>query len=181
MINMIIFLQGYITEDSIGTGSQKRDMAYTNTSILRTNSTTITTTTTRLRTPGPLNSTVRKPRRSRSACSGYSTASLSIGETLAANNVTSSSTNANVKGRSQMLQGSHASRSKLRTPMSARGKAISADRTMKDAFVESARSTSPMSAVMRWPKPGELVLSMYGSPLMAQVYVICNFHTFLQI
>lgn len=151
---------GYITEDSIGAAPLKKDSAFTNTSIARmTNHQN-----SRLRTPGPLNAT-RRTRRSRSACSGYSTASGSIEDNSISTNMAAFHTNT----RSQNNQCDHASRSKMRTPMSARGKALSADRTMKDPFLETIKSASPEVAFMRWPKPGELVLSKCGSPLVAQV------------
>lgn len=158
-INLLTFV-GYITEDnSIGAGAGKKDYGFTNTSVTRMTSRQNS----RLRTPGPLNAT-RRTRRSRSACSGYSTASGSIEDSsLGTNTAYHNST----VGRSQKTQGEHAPRSKLRTPMSSRAKAVSADRTIKDPFVETIKSSEV--AFMRWPKPGELVLSKCGSPLVAQV------------
>ncbi|XP_037954144.1 borealin-like isoform X2 [Teleopsis dalmanni] len=96
------------------------------------------------RTPGPLSSArARKPRRSRSACNMQGSA---------------------IKPKLSAMS-DHASRSKMRTPIASRSKALSADRT-----VNSYQSPkSPPTAFMRWPKPGEMVLSVCGSPVVAQV------------
>ncbi|XP_022227892.2 borealin isoform X2 [Drosophila obscura] len=106
-----------------------------------------------MRTPGPLHSArARRARRSRSACG-----ELSVIHSAKA--VSSSSTNAN-----------RVSRSKMRTPMASRPKAFSADRT--PLSLQKSRTSSPTSppmAFLRYPKPGEVALSKFGSPMVAQV------------
>lgn len=108
------------------------------------------------RTPGPLSSaraTKSKLRRSRSACSDYT-------------NVISNAMTPKPSAYVKATPSEHMSRNKLRTPMAGgRYKAVSADRN-------TAAPTSPSSPPMafyRWPKPGELVVSKCGSPVMAQV------------
>uniref|UniRef100_A0A1A9X4A9 Borealin C-terminal domain-containing protein n=1 Tax=Glossina brevipalpis TaxID=37001 RepID=A0A1A9X4A9_9MUSC len=58
----------------------------------------------------------------------------------------------------------HQSRGKARAT---RSKAHSAGRKSKTHF--DGLPTSPPAAFMRWPKPGELVVSKYGSPIIAQI------------
>uniref|UniRef100_A0A1B0FMD6 Borealin C-terminal domain-containing protein n=1 Tax=Glossina morsitans morsitans TaxID=37546 RepID=A0A1B0FMD6_GLOMM len=87
------------------------------------------------RTPGPLNAALaRGPRRSRSACSKYS--------------------------------------SLVATEHQARNKILTADRTRPHSIERKqyfdGRPVTPPVAFMRWPKPGEMVLSKYGSPVIAQ-------------
>uniref|UniRef100_A0A1B0BQH2 Borealin C-terminal domain-containing protein n=1 Tax=Glossina palpalis gambiensis TaxID=67801 RepID=A0A1B0BQH2_9MUSC len=62
------------------------------------------------------------------------------------------------------ISSEHRSRSKLGTRQS---KAHSTERKSKMHF--EGPPTSPPAAFMRWPKPGELVVSKYGSPIIAQV------------
>ncbi|EDV99029.1 GH13640 [Drosophila grimshawi] len=123
-----------------------------------------------MRTPGPLHSArARRERRSRSACGAAKVLpNTSSAATGAAGGVVRSSSNA-----------SRISRSKMRTPMTARPKAFSADRTPRN--LPKQRSTSPSTppmAFLRWPKPGEVALSKYGSPIVAQVmpdkFANCN-------
>lgn len=102
------------------------------------------------RTPGPFSSAkTRRPRRSKSVCGDYLPESA-------------------VKQKPIPALPEHASRSKMRTPQAPRAKAFSADRSMLKPHNESL-ATSPPTAFMRWPKPGEMVMSMYGSPVIAQV------------
>ncbi|XP_026835580.1 borealin isoform X2 [Drosophila erecta] len=104
-----------------------------------------------MRTPGPLHSArARRARRSRSACGD-----LNILHSAKPPSISSSS------GRN--------SRSKLRTPMASRTKAFSADRTPLKKPVRSGSPTTPPMAFLRYPKPGEVALSKYGSPMVAQV------------
>lgn len=105
----------------------------------------------RLRTPGPLSSArARRPRRSRSA----------------SGNLAAIPGSALKQKNSQTGVGpEHNSRAKIRTPMASRPKALSADRTSK-----IGKGFSPDSPpFLRFPKPGELVLSKCGSPLVAQM------------
>lgn len=105
--------------------------------------------TARLRTPGPLSSArARRPRRSRSACGDYGIPGSAIKPKPSAS-----------------AAAEHHSRSKMRTPMATRTKALSCDRTPK-ANVEEKEANSP-PAFLRFPKPGELILSTCGSPLVA--------------
>ncbi|XP_033249444.1 borealin isoform X2 [Drosophila miranda] len=108
-----------------------------------------------MRTPGPLHSArARRARRSRSACG-----ELSVIHSAKAPSVPSSSTNAN-----------RMSRGKMRTPMSARPKAFSADRTpLKLHKARTSSPSTPPMAFLRYPKPGEVALSKFGSPMVAQV------------
>lgn len=104
--------------------------------------------------PGPLHSArARRERRSRSACEGS--------KVLAASTKSTSSIMASA------TKSHRNSRNKMRTPMPARQKAYSAERTPC-----KQRGTSPGTppmAFMRWPKPGEMALSKFGSPMVAQV------------
>ncbi|XP_034474602.1 borealin isoform X2 [Drosophila innubila] len=129
---------------AIGSNSASQLSSY-NSSVLRS--------TRAMRTPGPLHSArARRDRRSRSACGtkvGHSTASSVV--------VTSSSSNSN----SNLHRNS---RSKMRTPM--RPKALSADRTSRKTR-PSSPGTPPL-CFLRFPKPGEVALSKFGSPIVAQ-------------
>ncbi|KAH8392313.1 hypothetical protein KR215_005826 [Drosophila sulfurigaster] len=108
-----------------------------------------------MRTPGPLHSArARRERRSRSACGSK------LGQAVGGATTTSSSNSSSNAHRN--------SRSKLRTPMASRPKAFSADRTARKPRPTSSPSTPPM-AFLRWPKPGEVALSQYGSPIVSQV------------
>ncbi|XP_030377623.1 borealin-like [Scaptodrosophila lebanonensis] len=139
--------EGYLTEDSsLGAvaSSGSASAAYTG-SILRS--------TKALRTPGPLHSArARRARRSQSAGGEISILP---------------SAKPHVSGVASM---EHSSRSKMRTPMVSRTKALSADRTprLHHKGRASSPSTPPMS-FLRWPKPGEVALSKFGSPMVAQV------------
>lgn len=105
--------------------------------------------------PGPLHSArARRERRSRSACEGNK---LLAPSTSSSNSILASAT------KSQ-----RASRNKMRTPMPARQKALSAERTPRNKQRGTSPGTPPM-AFMRWPKPGEMALSKFGSPMVAQV------------
>ncbi|XP_070065080.1 borealin isoform X2 [Drosophila virilis] len=107
-----------------------------------------------MRTPGPLHSArARRERRSRSAC-GASKVLVNTSSTVAS----SSSSNA--------LRNS---RSKMRTPMASRPKAFSADRTPRLLKKRSSSPSTPPMAFLRWPKPGEVALSKFGSPIVSQV------------
>jgi len=62
------------------------------------------------------------------------------------------------------------SRSKMRTPMASRQKAFSADRTPRaQKLMRSGSPTTPPMAFLRYPKPGEVALSKFGSPMVSQV------------
>lgn len=105
--------------------------------------------------PGPLHSArARRERRSRSACEN--------GKLLAPSTSSTNSILASAK-KSQ-----RSSRNKMRTPMPARQKAFSAERTPLNKQRGTSPGTPPM-AFMRWPKPGEMALSKFGSPMVAQV------------
>uniref|UniRef100_A0A1A9UYP6 Borealin C-terminal domain-containing protein n=1 Tax=Glossina austeni TaxID=7395 RepID=A0A1A9UYP6_GLOAU len=132
--------EGYLTEDSSTAGN----LALAVTSGAFANVSNLHHTQlqlgSRLRTPGPLTSArARRPRRSRSACGDYAPSINSISS-------------------------EHNSRSKLGAR---RSKAHSTERKSKMHF--EGPPTSPPAAFMRWPKPGELVVSKYGSPIIAQV------------
>ncbi|XP_032583549.1 borealin isoform X1 [Drosophila sechellia] len=137
--------EGYLTEDSsIGASGGSILAAHTG-SLLRS--------TKAMRTPGPLHSArARRARRSRSACGD-----LNILHSAKPPSISSSSSSRN-------------SRSKLRTPMASRAKAFSADRTpLKQKQMRPGSPTTPPMAFLRYPKPGEVALSKYGSPMVAQV------------
>ncbi|EDW88622.2 borealin [Drosophila yakuba] len=136
--------EGYLTEDSsIGASGGSILAAHTG-SLLRS--------TKAMRTPGPLHSArARRARRSRSACGD-----LNILHSAKPPSISSNS--------------SRNSRSKLRTPMASRTKAFSADRTpLVQKQMRSGSPTTPPMAFLRYPKPGEVALSKYGSPMVAQV------------
>ncbi|XP_017006287.2 borealin [Drosophila takahashii] len=138
--------EGYLTEDSsIGASGGSILAAHTG-SLLRS--------TKAMRTPGPLHSArARRARRSRSAC----------GEL----NVLHSAKPPSI---SSGANSSRNSRSKLRTPMASRTKAFSADRTpLAQKQIRSGSPTTPPMAFLRYPKPGEVALSKFGSPMVAQV------------
>lgn len=152
-----LFGKGYLTEDSSGgsIGSTKASLVGLSSahahSLVPQNSS-------RLHTPGPLSSArARRPRRSRSACSNLAP--------IPGSPIKHKSTHLTVNAG-----GAHGTenraRSKMRTPMAARPKALSADRTSK--FDMSVSPHSPPT-FLRFPKPGELVLSKCGSPLVAQM------------
>ncbi|ALC39491.1 borr [Drosophila busckii] len=107
-----------------------------------------------LRTPGPLQSArARRERRSRSACNDISSAKPQAASAISKNST---------------MDSQRYSRSKMRTPIASRPKAISADRTPR---VDKSRRTSPSTppmALLRYPKPGEVALSKCGSPMVAQ-------------
>ncbi|XP_043651231.1 borealin [Drosophila teissieri] len=136
--------EGYLTEDSsIGASGGSILAAHTG-SLLRS--------TKAMRTPGPLHSArARRARRSRSACGD-----LNILHSAKPPSISSNC--------------SRNSRSKLRTPMASRTKAFSADRTpLAQKQMRSGSPTTPPMAFLRYPKPGEVALSKYGSPMVAQV------------
>ncbi|XP_068150655.1 borealin-like isoform X2 [Drosophila tropicalis] len=112
-----------------------------------------------LRTPGPLHSArARRARRSRSACGDMSALHSARPPAV----VPSSSASSNSSSR--------VSRNKLRTPMATRPKAFSADRNTpmgKKKSRNSSPSTPPV-AFLRYPKPGEMALSKFGSPMVVQ-------------
>ncbi|CAD7011363.1 borealin isoform X2 [Ceratitis capitata] len=107
------------------------------------------------RTPGPLSSArARRPRRSRSVCDEIHASAIK--------STTSSSS----------IMDTRISRSKMRTPTASRSKAFSADRSSQicgQQFPSSTSVQSPAAAFLRWPKPGEVVLSKCGSPVVAHV------------
>ncbi|KAH8377670.1 hypothetical protein KR093_006584 [Drosophila rubida] len=161
--------EGYLTEDSsmgggaisisgsinnnsnIGSSSAMSTMSAYNGAALRSARA--------MRTPGPLHSArARRERRSRSACG------IKLGQALGTSNNSTTTSNSN----SNLSNAHRNSRSKLRTPMAARPKAFSADRTSRKPRPSSSPSTPPM-AFLRWPKPGEVALSQFGSPIVAQV------------
>lgn len=114
--------------------------------------------TARLRTPGPLSSArSRRARRSRSACGDLVPIPGSAIKTKP-----QLTTNSAVKIERN-------SRSKMRTPMSSKTKSYSADRTTKANDENTAQSPPTF---LRFPKPGELILSKCGSPLVTQTYVL---------
>ncbi|EDW52238.1 borealin isoform X2 [Drosophila sechellia] len=122
-------------------------------SILAAHTGSLLRSTKAMRTPGPLHSArARRARRSRSACGD-----LNILHSAKPPSISSSSSSRN-------------SRSKLRTPMASRAKAFSADRTpLKQKQMRPGSPTTPPMAFLRYPKPGEVALSKYGSPMVAQV------------
>ncbi|TMW53248.1 hypothetical protein DOY81_001664 [Sarcophaga bullata] len=147
--------EGYLTEDSSGgsIGSTKPSLAGLSSAQLL-----VPQNSSRSHTPGPLSSArARRPRRSRSACSNLAP--------IPGSPIKHKSTHLTVNaGGAQGTE--NRARSKMRTPMAARPKALSADRTSK--FDISVSPHSPPT-FLRFPKPGELVLSKCGSPLVAQI------------
>ncbi|XP_017072080.1 borealin [Drosophila eugracilis] len=138
--------EGYLTEDSsIGTSGSSILAAHTGSLLWSTKA---------MRTPGPLCSAkARRVRRSRSACED-----LNVLHSAKPPPVTSGANS------------SRNSRSKMRTPTVSRTKAFSADRTpLAQKQMRSGSPTTPPMAFLRYPKPGEVVLSKYGSPMVAQV------------
>lgn len=97
------------------------------------------------RAPGPLSSAkARRTRRSQSA-SGYPPSALKPKPSSAANK-------------------ERLSRQKHRTPLVSRQKAISADRTPPN---RNNNFPGSPAALLRWPKPGEMVISMTGTPVVS--------------
>lgn len=150
--------EGYLTEDSSTGGSigtATTNAAFLSASTMRSQQ--IVQQSSRLRTPGPLSSArARRPRRSRSACGDFVPipgSAVKIKPQLTAT------------GGGQAAAAER-SRSKMRTPMASRTKALSADRTNK---VESSDSPKSPIAFYRFPKPGEMVLSTCGSPLVSHM------------
>lgn len=146
-------VKGYLTEDSTNGGSS----VGVSTSILSAYSrASIKQQQQRGRTPGPLSSArARRPRRSRSACDD-------LVQVSTIKSSTSSST----------VMDTRISRSKMRTPTATRSKALSADRSSQvcgQQFSMTMSASSPAAAFLRWPKPGEVVLSKCGSPVVAHV------------
>ncbi|XP_073812420.1 borealin-like [Musca autumnalis] len=154
--------EGYLTEDSstsASLGSSTASTAYLNSSAMRTQQLP-THQSARLRTPGPLSSArARRPRRSRSACGDYGIPGSAM------KSKTSSQLSVNGGGGSSITTNDHHSRSKMRTPMATRTKALSADRSGKDANEPQSPPSPP--TFLRFPRAGELVLSKCGSPLVA--------------
>ena len=145
----------YLTENSSG-GSI--DSAKASLAGLSSVHSLVPQTSSRLHTPGPLSSArARRPRRSRSACSNLAP--------IPGSPIKHKSTHLTVSAAGAHGTDNRA-RNKMRTPMAARPKALSADRTSKYDI-----SVSPHSppTFLRFPKPGELVLSKCGSPLVAQM------------
>ncbi|XP_050741390.1 borealin isoform X2 [Drosophila biarmipes] len=124
-------------------------------SILAAHTGSLLRSTKAMRTPGPLSSArARRGRRSRSACGD-----LNVLHSAKPPSILSSST-----------ASSRNSRSKMRTPMASRQKAFSADRTpLAQKQMRSGSPTTPPMAFLRYPKPGEVALSKFGSPMVSQV------------
>ncbi|KAM7341882.1 borealin-like [Cochliomyia hominivorax] len=151
--------EGYLTEDSSTGGSIGSTTG--NPAFLSTTNTMplslIQQQSARLRTPGPLSSArARRPRRSQSASGNLAPIIASAIKQKAPSQLS-----VNGGGGTE-----HHSRSKMRTPMATRTKALSADRTPK---AENGNSLKTSPVFLRFPKPGELVLSKCGSPLVAPV------------
>ncbi|XP_005187708.1 borealin-like isoform X2 [Musca domestica] len=141
---------------SASLGSSTTNAAYLNSSAMRTQQLPPHQSA-RLRTPGPLSSArARRPRRSRSACGDYGIP----GSAMKSKTSSQLSINAGSSTASD-----HHSRSKMRTPMASRSKALSADRSTKDANEPQSPLSPP--TFLRFPRAGELVLSKCGSPLVA--------------
>ncbi|KAH8334501.1 hypothetical protein KR059_010819 [Drosophila kikkawai] len=138
--------EGYLTEDSSLGASGGSSLAPLTGSLLRS--------TKAMRTPGPLHSArARRARRSQSACGD-----LNILHSAKPPPISSAAT------------GTRHSRSKMRTPMASRTKAFSADRTpLAQKQMRAGSPTTPPMAFLRYPKPGEVALSKFGSPMVAQV------------
>ncbi|XP_065367571.1 borealin-like [Calliphora vicina] len=151
--------EGYLTEDSStggSIGSTIANPAFLSTSTMLTQP-LIQQQSARLRTPGPLSSArARRPRRSRSACGNLAPIPASVAKLKP--QLSASGGGGHVR--------EHHSRSKMRTPMASRTKALSADRT-----TNICNTTSPQSppTFLRFPKPGELALSKCGSPLVTHM------------
>ncbi|XP_054740596.1 borealin-like isoform X1 [Anastrepha obliqua] len=145
--------EGYLTEDSANGGSNIGASTSTLTAYSRPS---VKQQPQRGRTPGPLSSArARRPRRSRSVC----------------DDIMHVSSVKSAKSSSSVMD-THISRSKMRTPTASRSKAFSADRTSQlcgQQFPSTTSVQSPAAAFLRWPKPGEVVLSKCGSPVVAQV------------
>lgn len=139
---------GYLTEDSSLGASGGSILAAHTGSLLRS--------TRAMRTPGPLHSArAHRARRSQSACGD-----LNILHSAKPKSTASSSDKT----------GSRHSRSKMRTPMASRSKAFSADRTpLAQKQMRSGSPSTPPLAFLRYPKPGEVALSKFGSPMVSQV------------
>ncbi|XP_055857319.1 borealin-like [Episyrphus balteatus] len=98
-----------------------------------------------VRAPGPLSSAkARRTRRSQSA-TGYPPSALK-------------------PKPSTTTMKERLSRQKHRTPLVSRQKAISADRTPPNRGKNCPGSPT---ALLRWPKPGEMVISMTGTPVVS--------------
>ncbi|XP_037809203.1 borealin-like [Lucilia sericata] len=153
--------EGYLTEDSStggSIGSAIANPAFLSTSNMLTQP-LIQQQSARLRTPGPLSSArARRPRRSRSACGNLAPIPASA---VKLKPQLSATAGGHGHGAAE-----HHSRSKMRTPMASRTKALSADRTTK--FDNPSSPQSPPT-FLRFPKPGELALSKCGSPLVTQM------------
>lgn len=73
-----------------------------------------------------------------------------------------------MKYRNRPTAGEHASRAKLRTPMPApRPRATSADNDKHCEPKTPPRSPSSPATWLRWPKPGEKIISVTGTPLVS--------------
>ncbi|XP_061397826.1 borealin-like [Musca vetustissima] len=158
--------EGYLTEDSstsASLGSSTTNAAYLNSSAMRTTTQQLPPhQSARLRTPGPLSSArARRPRRSRSACGDYGIP----GSAMKSKPSSHLSINSGHHSSSNSTASDHHSRSKMRTPMASRTKALSADRSAKDANEPQSPPSPP--TFLRFPRAGELVLSKCGSPLVA--------------
>ena len=95
------------------------------------------------RTPGPLSLAKARGRRSRSAC-GY--------------------LNSAIKAKPSAVP--HSARARLRTPQATpRVMTQSVDR----APITPKCSNASPPAVYRWPKPGEIIISLSGSPVVSQM------------
>lgn len=111
---------------------------------------------------GPLASAKAKSRRSRSAQSNQNNTTV---------NTTSSSNRHGTLQRSASQQSAdtlHASRSKYRTPGCSRLQTMSAERHQMMAPVTPKMQMDRPLAMLRYQKIGETVISLSGSPVIAQ-------------
>lgn len=152
--------QGYLTEES------------------GVYSSTITSSVSRSGRPlGPLASAKAKGRRSRSAQNANTTASSAsgaiTGRLTGRNTHTAAPTNANastLQRSNSVRQSGHQSRSKFRTPGPAGGRlqTMSAERQMMMAPVTPKMQPDRPLSMLRYQKMGETVISLSGSPVIAQ-------------
>lgn len=115
---------------------------------------------------------------------GNSTASRSarpigpLGSSRAAKRRSKSAQASSVKNQSLMRSNSavsaHTSRQKFRTPATGRLLTMSADRGTMNPVTPKMQMNTPV-ALLRYPHVGEPVMSMSGSPVIVQGYVLMMF------
>lgn len=114
---------------------------------------------------GPLASAKAKGRRSRSAQNMDTTAGVGAANVSSAPNASSTM----LQRSNSQTGGGHQSRSKFRTPAMNRLQTMSAERQMAPV-TPKMQPDRPLS-MLRYQKMGETVISLSGSPVIAQGYV----------